>query len=220
MRGDGQRTICAHRGALESLCLEDIDLRAFDRAKIVNIGSMFALKKLDGGGVRAILERAQNAGAVTAADTKFDAYKIGFEGIKPVFPFIDFFLPSYKEARYLTSEREPSRQCDAFIRAGCRNVVIKLGEDGCFLAAEGRRALVPSCPAKCVDTTGAGDCFVAGFLTGVNRGMPPEQAARLGNGTAAVSIQSVGSNGGVRSLEQVVQHMRVVGYSFEGESSL
>jgi sugar/nucleoside kinase (ribokinase family) len=63
-----------------------------------------------------------------------------------------------------------------------------------------------------VDTTGAGDNFVAGFLTGLLRGMQPEEAARLGNGAAAVSIQEVGSNGGVRSYEQVLEHMRAVGY--------
>jgi sugar/nucleoside kinase (ribokinase family) len=184
-----------------------------DHAKIVSIGSLFALKKLDGDGMRVILERARNAGAVTSADAKFDAYKIGFEGIRKVCPFIDFFLPSYEEALYMTSEREPSRQCDMLLGAGCGNVLIKLGEQGCFLAAKGARKLIPPCPARCVDTTGAGDNFVAGFLTGLNRGMPPEDAARLGSGTAAVSIQEVGSNGGVRSYDQVMEHMRAVGYA-------
>jgi sugar/nucleoside kinase (ribokinase family) len=209
---NGGRNICAHRGALESLCLEDIAVDAFDDAKIVNIGSLFALKNLDGEGVRTILERARNAGAVTSADVKFDAYGLGFDGVRHVLPLLDFFLPNYEEALYLTSEREPSRQCNALINAGCRSVIIKLGEQGCYLAADGTRRLVSSCPAKRVDTTGAGDNFVAGFLTGLLRGMPPEEAARLGNGTAAVSIQEVGSNGGVRSYAQVLEHMRAVGY--------
>jgi sugar/nucleoside kinase (ribokinase family) len=212
VRENGDRNICAHRGALESLCLEDIDVSAFDDAKIVSIGSIFALKKLDGEGVRTILERARNAGAVTSADVKFDAHGLGFDGIRNVLPFLDFFLPNYEEALYLTSEREPSRQCDVLIHAGCGNVVIKLGEQGCFVAAKGTRRLVSSCPARRVDTTGAGDNFVAGFLNGLLRGMQPEEAARLGNGAAAVSIQEVGSNGGVRSYEQVLEHMRAVGY--------
>ncbi|MGA2765413.1 MAG: carbohydrate kinase family protein [Spirochaetia bacterium] len=213
VRENGDRTICAHRGALESFCLDEMDISVFDASKIVSIGSLFALKKLDGDGMRAILERARNAGAVTSADTKFDAYKIGFDGIRNACPFIDFFLPSYEEALYLTSEREPSRQCDALLGAGCGNVLIKLGEQGCFLAARGVRRQISACPARCVDTTGAGDNFVAGFLTGLNRDMPPEEAARLGCATAAVSIQEVGSNGGVRSYDQVVEHMRAVGYA-------
>ena len=212
VRENGDRNICAHRGALESLCLQDIDITAFDDATFVSIGSLFAMKNLDGEGVRTILERARNAGAVTSADVKFDAYGIGFDGIREVLPLLDFFLPNYDEALYLTSEREPSRQCDALIDAGCGNVVIKLGEQGCYLSAKGTRRLVSSCPAKRVDTTGAGDNFVAGFLTGLLRGMQPEGAARLGNGAAAVSIQEVGSNGGVRSYEQVMEHMRSVGY--------
>jgi sugar/nucleoside kinase (ribokinase family) len=209
---NGDRNICAHRGAFETLSLEDIDLAVFDRARIVNIGSLFALKNLDGDGVRAILERAKSAGATTGADMKFDAYGIGFAGMRQVFPFVDFFLPNHEEALYLTGEREPSRQCDALISAGCGNVVIKLGKDGCYLAAGGRRELIAPCPARRVDTTGAGDNFVAGFLTGLNRGWPPEEAARFANATAAVSIERVGSNGAVRSLQQVVEHMRRVGY--------
>jgi sugar/nucleoside kinase (ribokinase family) len=209
---NGDRNICAHRGALESLCLDDIAVAAFNDTKIVTIGSLLALKNLDGKGVRTILERARNAGAMTSADVKFDAYGLGFDGIRHVLPLLDFFLPNYDEALYLTSEREPSRQCDVLMNAGCGNVLIKLGEQGCFLAANGTRRLISSCPARRVDTTGAGDNFVAGFLTGLLRGMQSEEAARLGNGAAAVSIQEVGSNGGVRSYEQVLEHMRAVGY--------
>ncbi len=211
--GNGDRRICAHRGAFETLCLEDVDLSVLDRAKIVNVGSLFALKRLDGDGVRTLLERARSAGATTGADVKFDAYRLGMGGIRQVFPFVDFFMPNHEEALYLTGEREPSRQCDALMAAGCGGVVVKLGAEGCYLAAGGRRGLVPPCPATRVDTTGAGDNFVAGFLTGLNRGWTPEAAARFANATAAVSIQEVGSNGAVRSFEQVAEHMRRVGYS-------
>ena len=194
--------------------MQDLDLSVFDDAKIVAIGSMFALKKLDGHGMRAVLERARTAGAVTTADTKFDAYKIGFEGIRKTCPFIDFFLPSYEEALYLTSEREPSRQCDVLIGAGCGNVLIKMGPQGCFLAdnrqTRADSALAPRAawtqPARVTTSLPASS-------PGLNRGMPPEEAARLGSGTAAVSIQEVGSNGGVRSYDQVVEHMRSVGYA-------
>ena len=60
----GDRNICAYRGALEALGPEDIDLSVFDSARIVNIGSIFALKNLDGDGVMKILERAKAAAAV------------------------------------------------------------------------------------------------------------------------------------------------------------
>jgi sugar/nucleoside kinase (ribokinase family) len=212
INGNGERNICAYRGAFESLCLEDIDISVFDRAKIVTIGSMFALRKLDGDGVKTILERAKNAGSLTGADVKYDTYKLGFSGIKHVFPYLDFFLPNYEEALYLTAERDPSRQCEVLMDAGCATVIIKLGREGCYLAWRGGEKLIPPCPARRVDTTGAGDNFVAGFLTGVNRGLQPEEAARFANATAAVSIQEVGSNGAVKSFAQVMEHARKNNY--------
>jgi 2-dehydro-3-deoxygluconokinase len=216
---EGNRNICAYRGAFENLRLDDLDLEAFGRAKIVNVGSMFALRSLDGEGVRTVLERAKSSGALTGADMKFDTYGLGFEGIKAVFPFLDYFMPSYDEALYLTGEREPDGQCRALMAAGCGNVVVKLGPEGCYLATPSKRERVPPCLAERVDTSGAGDNFVAGFLTGLNRGWDAERCARFGNATAAVSIQEVGSNGAVRSYGQVVDHMRRVGYSWEGEVS-
>ena len=44
------------------LCWEDLDMTLYDSAKIVNIGSLFALKMLDGDGVKKILERAKGSG--------------------------------------------------------------------------------------------------------------------------------------------------------------
>ena len=102
---------------------------------------------------------------------KFDTYKKGFDGIKQVFPFLDYFLPNYDEALYLTGEREPGRQADALLKAGCGAVVVKLGKEGCFLAAGGTKKTIPPCPARRVDTSGAGDNFVAGFLTGPQQGL-------------------------------------------------
>jgi len=214
VHSNGERNICAYRGAFESLCLEDIDMGVFDRCRIVSIGSMFAMKNLDGDGIRIILERAKSSGAMTASDVKFDTYKRGFEGVKQEFPYIDYFLPSYDEALYLTGEREPSRQADFLLRAGCGTIVIKLGPEGCYLSSGDSGKIIPACPKECVDTSGAGDNFVAGFLTGLNKGWDMETCVRFGNATAAVSIQEVGANGAVKSFEQVIEHMRSVNYEF------
>jgi len=44
-----------------------------------------------------------------------------------------------------------------------------------------------------VDSTGAGDLFASGFLTGLARGKPHEFSARLGALAAAEVIQHVGA---------------------------
>jgi sugar/nucleoside kinase (ribokinase family) len=209
----GDRNICAYRGAFETMGLEDMDLSMCEDARIVDIGSIFALKKLDGDGIRTILQQAKSAMAITAADIKFDTYGLGFEGIRQVFPYLDYFLPSYEEAKYLTKECDPARQCKVLMDAGCGNVIVKIGDEGCYLATSQIQKIIPPCPARRVDTSGAGDNFVAGFLTGINMDWGPEKSARFGNATAAVSIQEMGANGAVRCFDQIMDHIHDSGYS-------
>lgn len=210
---DGNRNICTYRGAFESLCLDDIDFYPIKNARYVNIGSMLALKNLDGKGVREILKQAKAGGAVTSADVKQDNYHIGFEGIRPCFKYLDYFLPSYEEALYLSGEKNPENQANFFLKSGCSGVVIKLGKDGCYFTQKGLPGKhLPACPTTPVDTSGAGDNFVAGFLTGLCHGWDMEQAARFGSAVAAISIQEFGSNGAVKNFEQVMRYRRKWNY--------
>jgi sugar/nucleoside kinase (ribokinase family) len=208
----GDRNICAYRGSIEEFSENDIDMTLLERSKIINIGSMFALKKFDGDSMRRILQRGKEAGAITGSDVKQDIYNLGFEGVKQTLPYIDYFLPSYDEAKYMTGETDPARQSDFLRRAGCATVVIKLGGDGCYISTASKGKTIPPCPAIRVDTSGAGDNFVAGFLTGINRGWEPEEAARFGNATAAISIQEYGSNGAVKSFDQVIEYIKTTNY--------
>jgi sugar/nucleoside kinase (ribokinase family) len=70
-------------------------------------------------------------------------------------------------------------------------VVMKTGEKGCIVAAEGRYEAVPGVRVNAVDTTGAGDAFAAGFLSGRLEGATPIECARLANAVAArvVSVE-------------------------------
>jgi 2-dehydro-3-deoxygluconokinase len=55
---------------------------------------------------------------------------------------------------------------------GPREVIIKLGDRGCFALVDGISYDQPAFPVNVVDTVGAGDGFVAGYLSEVHRGSP------------------------------------------------
>ena len=48
-------------------------------------------------------------------------------------------------------------------------------------------------PVRCVDTTGAGDLYAAGFLYGVARCVTLEECALIGSACAEAVIQTVGA---------------------------
>ena len=96
-----------------------------------------------------------------------------------------------------------------FQSRGARNVIIKLGARGVFcLTEDGREQLVPAFPVpRVIDTTGAGDCWSAGFLAGLLENLAMPEAARLGNAVAAQGIQAAGATAGVQPLAVIREFM-------------
>ncbi len=89
---------------------------------------------------------------------------------------------------------------------GVQNVVIKLGAKGCYVKPAGAKGFsVKAFRTAVVDTTGAGDSFVAGFLAGVLRRWDLRECAGFACAVAALSIQSVGATGAMPTFEQAIQ---------------
>ncbi len=128
----------------------------------------------------------------------------------PSFSQLDYLFANEAEAGAVTGESNPMRMADCLIAAGARHVIIKLGARGCLLADQtGLRTQVPACPdTRCMDTTGAGDTFAAGFFAGLLDGRDFIDCARFANAAASVSVESIGASTGVHSLEQVLQRYR------------
>ena len=126
--------------------------------------------------------------------------------LEPILPHLDLFIPSRGEAVDLTGERDPEKIIAAFRRHMRRGLIgIKLDAEGCLLDdGTAPAVLVPSYKIKVVDTTGAGDTWFAGLLTGLIRGMPLEHAGKLANRTAADCCTALGASAGVRSFEETV----------------
>ncbi len=80
------------------------------------------------------------------------------------------------------------------VRRGCRNVILKLGHRGCYLAlADGTRALVPAYKVNAIDTTAAGDAFNGAFASSLLQGHNPVDSARWACAVAAISATRHGA---------------------------
>jgi sugar/nucleoside kinase (ribokinase family) len=133
-----------------------------------------------------------------------------WDQLEPILPHVDVFVPSRGEAVDLTGERDPVKMIAAFRRHMPRGLIgIKLDAEGCLLDDGSGRGpvLIPAYKINVVDTTGAGDTWFAGLLTGLIRGMPLEQAGRLANRTAADCCTALGASAGVRTFEETVTRL-------------
>ncbi len=204
----GQRSFFHTMGANGTLCYDDINMAIVKRARFCFVTGTMVMKTFDGAQTARLLAEAQAAGVKTLLDTVYvdnappELWRVN---IDPCLPHLDYFIPSQPEARKITGLSDPSEMARVLQSRGCRNVVIKLDETGAFCRdTQGREALVPSyLVEKVVDTTGAGDTWSAGFLAGLHQGLPINEAALLGNATAAHCIQAPGASTGIVSLERI-----------------
>jgi sugar/nucleoside kinase (ribokinase family) len=86
---------------------------------------------------------------------------------------------------------------------------VTCGADGCLVAWPGRGAPVrlPALEVEVIDTTGCGDGFTAGLLTGLLAGAAPEDAAWLGLACGALVATGLGSDAGIENLGQVLSFL-------------
>ncbi len=96
----------------------------------------------------------------------------------------DLLLANDDEARLL-SGLDDAVAAGRALAARFGGVVLKLGPSGAAWFDPGREAAAPALPVEVVDTTGAGDCFAAGFLPAWLAGDDPADALAAGCALAA-----------------------------------
>jgi sugar/nucleoside kinase (ribokinase family) len=189
---DGQRTMCTFLGAANQLRVEDIDAGLIGASAIVYLeGYLF-----DPAPARAAFEAAAAAAhaagrkvAITLSDS-FVVHRWRAELLAFIEASADIVLANEAELHALF-ETEDFAAAAAHLGRIVEIAAVTRGAAGSVVFDKGgaERVEVAACPVdKVVDTTGAGDQYAAGFLLGLARGLPLEDAGKLGSLAAAEVI--------------------------------
>lgn len=204
IKENGQRHFIKNmNGSSRSFHEEEINYETIKSAKVVSLASIFASKLRDNKVILKILKTAKENNVITFADMVPIQNGETIEFLSESLPYLDYFLPNLEEAEMLTGKKSPDDIADCLIDYGIKNVVIKMGEKGCFIKNRENRFVLPAIRAKTIDTTGAGDNFVAGFITGLLAGKDIEECGRYANAVAALSTESIGATTGVKNKKQI-----------------
>ncbi|OIV35344.1 carbohydrate kinase family protein [Mangrovactinospora gilvigrisea] len=141
------------------------------------------------------VSRAAGAGAKVFGDVGWDETDRWELAALPDLGHSHAFLPNAEEAQRYTRTDSP----DAAARRLARIVpivAVTRGAEGALAIDNltGETAEVPGLPVDALDPTGAGDVFVAGFMTGTLAGWPLDQRLALANLCAALSVQHFGGS--------------------------
>ncbi|MBR4800429.1 MAG: carbohydrate kinase family protein [Clostridia bacterium] len=204
VEGDGSRksiTNLAHKYNFHP----ERHLDALEDAKAIVLGSLFRAPFDEPEIVKAVVEYAHKNNILVFADTKIPNFaKIKLEDIKDSLPLIDYITPNEDEGRFFTGEDEPEKMADAFLEYGVKNVIVKLGGKGCLFKNSEQTVRLAAHKIDAVDTTGAGDNFLAAFATEILRGENINDALAFANACGAICSTAVGASTALKDREQVL----------------
>lgn len=187
--------------------LADIDMDIIGQTKIISAASLYSLGEMDGEGIRKIFRNAKQAGTITVADLNTDLRGLGPAAFDNLYQDVDYLLPSFEEAQYVTGKNELSQMAEYFLKKGAGHVVIKCGSKGAYYQDAEDNFFAKAYPIKALDTTGCGDNFVAGFIHGLLKGWGHEECVRFAGAVGAVNAMSYGGHLGVTGEEQILKFM-------------
>ena len=208
VNADGTRKSITNQAHRYNFHPED-HLDALVQARSVVLGSLFRAPFDDVAIIRKVIAAAKEKGLPVFADTKLPNFRVlTLEDLSGILPMIDFITPNEDEARYYSGQDEPEAMADVFLSYGVKNVIIKLGGRGCLLKNREITLQLPAYRIDAVDATGAGDNFIAGFVSEFLRGSSLSDALHFANACGAVCSTMVGAGTAIKSRDQILQFIK------------
>lgn len=201
---DGERTMVTHLGAALELNAEDVPSSVFGGYDCLYIeGYLVQNRDL----ITSVVQRAKEQGLKVALDlASFNVVAENLDFLRGlVEKYVDIIFANEDEARAFTNEEEPVNALQA-ISSMCELAVVKIGTRGALIKCGGEvlHAGIMAA-AKRVDTTGAGDFYAAGFMTGLCNGLSLRQCGTLGAITAGKVIEVVGTTLGEDAWNDIMR---------------
>jgi sugar/nucleoside kinase (ribokinase family) len=142
---------------------------------------------------RAVIRRARERGATVSLDCSDGSHLDNPCECRELVTMADIFMPNAREALIVAEKRDLPSALKVLTEL-VKLVVVKDGANGCWIGQGDDVIHIPGIdPGEVIDTTGAGDCFSAGFLRGwVCENAPLATCARYGNICGGLSVTGVG----------------------------
>jgi fructokinase len=206
LRADGERSFMFYRHPSADMLWrpEDVDTGYAASTRVFHYGSISLIGEPSRSATLAALAAARAGGALISYDPNlrlalWPSAEAAREGILKGLPHADLVKVSEEELAFLTGVADLAGGAERLWHDGLKLLVVTRGPAGCVYFARDARGEIPGFTVEPVDTTGAGDGFVAGLLTGLLDNNlrwdreAVESALRLGNAVGALATTQRGA---------------------------
>lgn len=163
------------------------------------------------------MKYAKEHGAIISYDPNYraslwESETVAKEMMRQMIPYADVMKISDTEMELLTDESTKEAAAKCLVDQGVQIVLITLGKEGAYLYTKEGGQMIPGYLSQVVDTTGAGDAFLGGFLHSLSqnktllsqlslKGLASH--VRLANALASLCVEKVGAIPAMPSKEEV-----------------
>lgn len=192
---NGERALYVDSGVNDHIDFSEIELGYVENSRALHLTSFV------GRSIEAQKELIKNINDKIIVS--FDPGRIyvdkGIRSIRNILERTNILLINQAELKHLIGKRYKTykQSSKILVDQGIDIVVVKLGERGCFIAHLDEEYFIKSFKVKCIDTTGAGDAFNAGFIYSYLNRKDIEKAGLIGNYVASCSIKKYGATSGL-----------------------
>lgn len=128
---------------------------------------------------------------------------------------VDLLFINQRAAAVLSETEDPAEAARSILVHGPSVVCVTMGGDGVFVADEANQFKVDAFPVTVVDSTGAGDCFAAGFVYGFLQRWPLKQVSTFASAVGALSVTQRGGHTGAPTSKAVDEFLAAHQVQFE-----
>ena len=170
----------------------NIDVDDNAKEKFYQLAKGSKITMMQPGGFLDVYSKLKAEGTTLVLDMGWDD-EMSFEKYDELLSLADYYTPNQKEALKLTGAPN-AKEAAEILKKYFNKVVVKVDKDGCIGADENEMIFVESIDEfKNVDSTGAGDAFLSGFMYGLFYDYPLSDCLLFGNITGGKAVTAAGA---------------------------
>lgn len=223
LKADGDRDFLFYRhpSADMLLCADEVNEEAIKSTKLVHFGSITLINDPARSATLHAVEIAKEAGCLISYDPNlrlplWPSEAAATEGLLLGLSKANIVKISEDEVEFLTGIKDLDEARKALWHEDLQLMVVTRGSSGCYYFTAEHQGEVESFKVKAVDTTGAGDGFMAGLLQGllknpdtVNKPELLKKLCQFANAVGAITTTERGGIPALPDLETVAHFINI-----------
>jgi sugar/nucleoside kinase (ribokinase family) len=204
---DGERTLCTFLGASCELEANDIKQEIFEGYDIFHIeGYLVQNQDL----IRTAVMTAKKSGLKVSIDlASYNVVQDNLDFLKEIIDeYVDIVFANEEEAKAFTG-KEPEEALEVISKIS-QIAIVKIGKDGSLIKSGDKKYQISSQPANCIDTTGAGDLYAAGFLYGLANNLSIQHCGEIGSLISGKVVEVLGAKMNNETWSEIHDKIRFI----------